>query len=61
MRKKVSLLSGVVLATLMLPVLAQSGKAPVPLQSGKELGKILPPFHPLHVVGPDKEKTVCPV
>ena len=61
MRKRVSLLSGLALAALMLPALAQNGKSPEPLKSGKELGVTLPPFHPKHAFGPDAGTTACPV
>ena len=61
MRKKVPLLSGALLAALMLPALAQTARSPEPPQSGKALGEVLPPFHPRHAAGPDKGTTVCPV
>lgn len=61
MRTKASLLSGLVLAALMLPALAQNGAAPEPLKSGKDLGVTLPPFHPRHAAGPDAGTTACPV
>ncbi|MBW3624437.1 MAG: hypothetical protein KY468_13610 [Armatimonadetes bacterium] len=61
MRKKVSLLSGLILTALMLPVMAQTARTPEPPQSGKELGRTLPPFHPRHAAGPDKGTTACPV
>lgn len=55
---------GVAWALVGFSLLAGEGsvsKSEEKLQSGLELGKILPAFNPIHVTGPDKGTNTCPV